>query len=317
MTHLDIHKDIPDENDPNFITCEKNNCNILPVPRNRIRCFQCDENIDETCSISNNTFPPLQYCPKYNVTEEEEECYTKIDKSSKQITRGCKSDFGPDEDFCEEDTCKRCTYEGCNRDPKYSKPQLFCIKCEATSDRNNSCLWGHHFSNAEQCETIIEFGIQEACFTSINKDGAVNRGCLNDVQNVCSDNDPNSCRKCDLSGCNNDNVVKQSCVICNSTVDPTCENSNPTIKMKECPMDVQVFDERWCFTYRNLTDRSVHRGCFSDLTEDLKQICLKEKQNVCDICDIQGCNTGNPPNSSTKPMMSVIYVAFLFISYLM
>lgn len=244
--------------------------------------------------MSDKDLPPFHYCWYY---DQNEECYTKIDKDSKRITRGCISDLNGD--VCQGDTCKRCNYEGCNRDPKHKKSEMFCVKCEgAAGNRSDSCLWGQDVAGAEQCKATVQFGEQDVCFTTIDDTG-VKRGCLLDSSDQCSD--PKTCKTCHLSGCNKDNVVKQSCIICDSLSDPTCAKNNPDIKMKECPTKVQVFDERWCYTLKEAQNGTIHRGCLSELEEDLKGVCLDEKNKFCDICEDEGCNNKDPPNASGKP----------------
>lgn len=292
-------------NDKFFKICTSDNCNTQVVPDHRIKCFQCDEKSNANCPISGSNYPPLRFCQKYN-TNASEECYVILDKKTNKIRRGCVTDLEYDEKECEDGICEICDFDGCNRVPKYRNPSLFCVKCESSSDRNNSCLWGHEFNVGESCTNTVEFGTQELCFTSIGKDGGVKRGCLNDQNtNVCENN---SCETCFTASCNRQNIVKQSCVICNSTTTPSCAETNPGIEMQECPTLVQTFDERWCYTYRDTRDRSVHRGCLSEVTQELRTTCLQEKQKVCEICDTLGCNDKMPPNSSSRPMISVFLI---------
>ncbi|XP_063702932.1 uncharacterized protein LOC134832732 [Culicoides brevitarsis] len=232
--------------DDDFLTiCDPNNCNISPVPRSRVKCFQCDEKNDERCAFSNNNLPPLHYCRNYRGNKEE--CYTKMDQMTKKISRGCMSDANSPS--CDDKFCQKCSFEGCNRAPKHTKPQLFCIKC--TGDAKNikdECVWGHNSTKAEQCVKQIEFGETENCFTSVSNEGIVTRGCLLDtLDEPCNDF---SCKKCDFSGCNRENVIKQRCIVCDSYSDEKCILGKG-LETEECPKEIQTFDERYCYTLRD------------------------------------------------------------------
>uniref|UniRef100_A0A336MP54 CSON002700 protein n=1 Tax=Culicoides sonorensis TaxID=179676 RepID=A0A336MP54_CULSO len=294
-------------NDTNCLTCDSNNCNNGVVPISRVQCFHCDENVNPDCSFMSEKLPPLHYCVKYDDVKGDQ-CYTKLDLN-KKIIRGCISDLKSQTECDKNGKCLKCNYDGCNRQLKFSKPSLFCVNCESNFNRNNSCLWGQHTSSAELCKNTVEFGTTEECFSMTSQTGHVKRGCLHDNPQIC---DQNTCKKCTTSGCNQENVIKQSCVTCNSTTDPSCDGKTK-IQAKTCSKELQLFEERWCYTYRDLRDNSIHRGCFSELSDEIKRICLNNENRNCDICEPEGCNNKIPPNSSSQLKFSVLFVIILSI----
>lgn len=291
------------------IECQESNCNNQPVPLIRIRCNRCNETVDERCSDNlENIFEFLQYCPIYDV-ENSDVCLSVLDDDM-NIVRGCKTDTEIFEICTEkEDQCRSCKTDGCNYEPKFSKPKLSCIKCTSTAF-DSSCEWGFNQNKALLCQEDLALGDQEECYIQTNDSKSVSRGCLNDDKNACTN--ATTCKKiCSTAGCNNENILKDSCIICDSKTNPLCASSRPKINPTTCTNEIQEYNKQGCVTYKDKSTKNVVRDCYSSLTEEQKDMCLFHERRICEICKGRGCNNKEPPNRGVSLNVKMPLLVFI------
>lgn len=199
-----LNPDTTECQSPHCTTCIQNSCNTYPVPNSRFMCHQCDERWEPQCASNlktENKF--LHYCPKYDAINGDE-CIAVVDQDMKMV-RGCKSNTNI-EQICTNmgDKCHRCHHEMCNKQPKVTQPEMFCIKCKSdglTSD----CAMGHGIETSVICRDQVVFGQSEKCFVAIYAmyGNVVERGCLIDNKHRINMNLVKKWHECDMSGCNN------------------------------------------------------------------------------------------------------------------
>lgn len=141
--------------------------------------------------------------------------------------RGCSSDRTDNKEKCNllDKKCGFChanNRNGCNNEPMKTSTQLLsCVNCKGFY--NESCAWGHTIIDAKFCRLgIVWFPDKESCYLNVNrKEKIVTRGCtLDKAHNVCTfNNETQYCEKCTEHGCNNQNVVIQRCLVCNSSIE--------------------------------------------------------------------------------------------------
>lgn len=256
----------------------------------------------------------LHYCPKYD-KDRGDTCFGVIDTSNHMI-RGCRTDFDLHEKCLEKGTkCIPCNLEGCNSKIKIRDPSLLCIDCEPSNLLGN-CLWGVNAEKAQICKDNVWFGDTEDCFTVEYGSDVVRRGCLNDFPEICDDPNMTNCTTCNSTACNNENVIKQGCLVCNSEEDASCKFEKPDIEVTQCTNEIQEFEERWCFTMTNTMDKEVTRGCFMDLPKDLKEFCMDPTMKMCNLCHDWGCNNERPPNSGSFGKISTSFIILVILRVL-
>lgn len=230
--------------------------------------------------------------------------------------RGCASDRTDDKDTCNalDKKCGLCHANhrlGCNNEATFRDPIIACQHCKNTE----ICAWGQtDGNNVISCSKVVFFPDKESCYTAVDANGNVTRGCSLD-DNVCSQN---SCQKCYTGGgCNDRNVRGQSCLVCRSSEFlQTCADENPPnyyeVKCNTKPM--YHYNERGCYTKRD--GKFVQRGCTMDLSPSEAQECI-DHENKCSFCNSGDyCNTGPAPGAANTvkvlPVISfIILVAFL------
>lgn len=178
------------------------------------------------------------------------------------MNRGCASDLSDNKEKCHllGKKCGLCHanhLDGCNNEPITKNPTLSCVDCEGAY--NESCAWGHHQEkDSKQCQKEILFPGKESCYTLVNRlDQTVKRGCtLDRGENVCDggNNSTQYCQKCFNDGCNNQNVIKQSCLVCHSGFvgEENCADKFPSLDdfSTVCEKPVYGYDERGCYVMK-------------------------------------------------------------------
>lgn len=190
----------------NCIACEGNLCNDFAVPSSRFMCHQCDERHDINCANDlriNTNF--LHYCSKYD-TIYGDECIAVVDKDMKMI-RGCKTDTNIEQTCIEmgDGKCHRCQYEMCNKQAKYSRPGIFCIKCRSDG-LTSKCAMGHAVESSVICRDQVLLGQGEKCFVAVYKNNLVERGCVIDNSRLTNMSNVKKWHDCTKSGCNNQTI---------------------------------------------------------------------------------------------------------------
>lgn len=119
----------------------------------------------------------------------------------------------------EEDNCVKCSETFCN--VQSGKSYVSCLACDNKSDPN--CGYTQIDSDDFKiCEALL--GRENLCF-SFSNDTRYIRGCLNDypdLKSECFEINEN-CQICDTDECNFEKMVKETCIICDSSVDENCE----------------------------------------------------------------------------------------------
>lgn len=159
--------------------------------------------------------------------------------------RGCASDNTNDRNACTaaQERCVICDGMTCNSRPATAPSSLSCVQC---SNTDAACGWGHE--QGAVCSQSVVFPDVESCFTYNHGNEAVTRGCTLNSQALCSVGD-DRCRTCTGNGCNNQNVVTQSCKVCRSDV----------IGQEQCGSDAFTGFEVQCGAVVKYADR----GCYS------------------------------------------------------
>lgn len=118
--------------------------------------------------------------------------------------------------------CKTCLGNNCNREKSFTT----CLHC-ATSDDP------HCAKNPYKIFKKICSAYKDECFTFIGSLG-VSRGCMSERSETfkkdCRKN-RDKCSICsneDSEGCNDNSIVMETCLACDSITDPNCK-TNPTV----------------------------------------------------------------------------------------
>ncbi|XP_031624689.1 prestalk protein-like isoform X2 [Contarinia nasturtii] len=287
-----------------YMVCTQNMCNTGIFPRNRIQCYRCNgdkENCDFMPSNLMENKLKLVPCDMFSTLDQ---CYTYLEDN--KMYRGCLTDQSDHRLLCEDDSnkkgaCVKCTETGCNNVPKTRPPSLSCVRC----GKSEECAFGQDKKNAVPCSNIVPFGVDESCFIRYNLvDGWAVRGCTNDDDDKTPTFPNNNTLLCRTSTCNYDNVIRSSCVSCESGLKGKCaEISDEKSLVKQCE-GTYPYEYRGCFTI--MKNKTVHRGCIKDLSEEEYEICKSDGN--CDLCLESNCNR-NSVSSSTKIAINRFMIA--------
>lgn len=286
--------------------CSDNNCNGDIFPSNRLSCHHCEGATSETeCYKSLDDSTELSYpCETYNFRDS---CFFHI-TDDKVVHRGCMSDASAEMCLNDTDKCRSCQTSGCNSESVMKAPELSCITCDSMNDVE--CNWGWMASLAGKCKKEIFFHEEESCYTLSVSDQTI-RGCTLDG-NVCRVS--SRCELCQDDGCNRVNTAQDFCYECSSLVDENCGPKPFHSKNVTC-LGVIEYEHRGCFTWVD-ADKTIRRGCYSDLTADGRQKCSQDEVN-CQRC-IDGPNCNIQAKDSAKlfavnlAMMSLLLIVNLF-----
>lgn len=162
------------------------------------------------------------------------------------MNRGCLSDS--DASRCN-DSGNRCSVcddsNGCNSQAQYRPSSLSCIQCSGTEE----CKWGFQASSATLCSSLVGYGLNQTCYT-LESSSLVRRGCqVEQDSELCTDS---NCKFCSGEGCNRNNVIVQTCQVCDSDVDgeELCSETDIIGFENTCSStdDVIEYGNRGCFT---------------------------------------------------------------------
>uniref|UniRef100_A0A1B0CQC0 DUF753 domain-containing protein n=2 Tax=Lutzomyia longipalpis TaxID=7200 RepID=A0A1B0CQC0_LUTLO len=271
-------------------TCATNFCNSGIYPSWRTTCHQCDTG-EECNRDSTETSEFLLPC---KIFWQDDSCYSVL--RERQALRGCLSDGDLNAAYCQSAaTCEACLGVGCNSRPAVRPPQMSCITCWD----HEMCNWGFPEPVGYECQEDVWMGQQEGCYTGIDPEGNVTRGCiLSSIQGCPEDS---SCNYCYSNNCNSLAVTRQQCIHCRSSSpgQESCAESAEDLISRECSGDYQPYPTRGCYTMRIQND-VVIRGCLRDLHPDDYVACQVEENNFCDLCLEQGCNTDVAPQGGQR-----------------
>ncbi|XP_050079841.1 proprotein convertase subtilisin/kexin type 5-like [Anopheles maculipalpis] len=253
-------------------TCTTENCNVQTEDslKSTSRCVQCtsmDENYD-----CNEQFPEATLCP-----EKIDKCFTRIFDGI--LTRSCLSLLeDTEQQKClnpNDRSCIVCEEPGCNRN-HWAK----CHQCDQSI--SNDCVSEQPESDAEFCKS---YSTDEKCFTKIDQNKQLARGCLSDVgteEELCGD--AATCVTCAGDSCNKlpeTSFVYRKCQQCTSA-DVKCLLG--TIESQPCPVQDDL-----CYTTVNSVNL-LERGCLSMLSVEMQASCKNETDPSCIVCSEDGCN---------------------------
>lgn len=260
-------------NKSDYSMCSSVLCNdkgIIPT-----YCIQCDSENDPNCQgqfTDEWKKGAMHQCPFELIPSG---CYHSIEEGNTR--RGCVADLDDEKQkLCKSDTdsCKKCIGNACNDRSSFQK-----------------CLF---YDNADTKETVSKLCKKYAdeCFALIS-DETVQRGCMSDLMESVRDQngmflsinkENGNLKTCsDTDNCNDNQIQVENCIICNDGKD--CKN-NPNFTMRrECPNSLEKMG---CYL-KMKSEKSVERGCMSQLDSKAKEICRKGDDN-CKMCNGDSCN---------------------------
>ena len=282
--------------------CVKNNCNGEIFPSSRLSCVQCSSSSKTDGCYLTTKSTNASVCLNYNFRDS---CFSYVD-STKKVHRGCSSDNSEYSKLCKDDkngdNCYTCSEKNCNAESIVKKPELSCITCDTML--GDDCSWGFNPLGGMKCKLDRLFNEIETCYSVQISDVTVIRGCTLDG-NVCRSS--LNCLRCTGIGCNNFNIVQQSCLKCNSKDNEHC-GLYPYLVTNSTCQGIVEYDERGCFT--SLNEGIITRGCYNDLTFAMKDQCIGKNEN-CQKCIGNDCN--NEPNLAHKASVTLILIQFLCV----
>lgn len=284
--------------------CSDNNCNGEIFPSNRLSCFHCEgANSSDICFnnlVGNSGLS--QTCEVYNFRDS---CYFYID-DNKVVHRGCLSDSVNATEACDEDPvkCRKCQTSDCNSESIMKTPEISCITCDTTNGED--CNWGWATTSADKCKKERFFYEEESCYILTFSDQTI-RGCTLDG-NVCRVSP--RCELCKNEACNRVNTAQHVCLDCSSDDDPACGPDPQKVESVVCPGIVQ-YEYRGCYTWID-DDKTIMRGCYSDLAAEERTSCTADEEN-CVRC-LEGENCNNQPKDSAG---SIVFSFSLMLSMLL
>ncbi|KAI8035903.1 hypothetical protein M5D96_011334 [Drosophila gunungcola] len=268
----------------NCVSCSGVKCNKADVPENRLSCNVCQDSGCQTIAS--------EVCLGYR---SDEQCYIHVgDLSIKAM--GCATDLK--ESFLS--TNRRdlylCTGNDCN-----TKDQLMdgvaCNYCDSTSD--NRCVSGVGVTGV-----VCQHYINPECYTYLDEDGVLHRGCLmdtdDDLFDECTGSGSSNCTICTSNGCNSEVYPSDwlTCLHCDSSSDADCA-LNPSSYSSYCRT---YSKDDVCAT--SLTNGRTRRGCQSELNCDASQAgsCRTCSGADCNDVDLQSGYVGEPGKWTDLPL---------------
>lgn len=157
-----------------------------------------------------------------------------------------------------------------------------CFYCDSASD--SSCPFHPTFE-----VTCLASMQPSGCYHFIdNKTKRVQRGCVAALSDPTILQKSEEYKQCFGKKCN-DRISHASCMVCDSSKDPSCADNVTAQHGQVC----REYENR-CFTA--VRNDSIVRGCFNDVDEQFKDECEKNPTR-CEICDPIGrgnfCNSKN------------------------
>ncbi|EDW00880.1 GH20775 [Drosophila grimshawi] len=257
-----------DGNMENCVACTEASCNKNEVPEERLSCNYCD---DEECDeISSQT------CVSYRSSDQ---CYIHVG-DLKIESMGCASDLETSFLQLNRRDLYLCSGKDCNTKDVLNLRGNWCVFCNSKSQ--SSCIEGTSLASP-----LCEHYLTPDCYTHIDDDGVLHRGCLMDKDDElfddCTSGNSTTCEICMGDFCNNElyPADRQSCLQCDSETDEDCEK-NPATYAKYC----RIYESGdVCVT--SLENGRTRRGCQSEVNCDASQV------GKCRICEDGNCNSVN------------------------
>ncbi|XP_050072264.1 uncharacterized protein LOC126560344 [Anopheles maculipalpis] len=259
--------------------CKGDYCNGAPLPRDRIKCYQCTGTELDCLNPTKNS---EQYCTIYR--EGEDSCYTYFQDET-MVERGCTLERSTP---CEQ-PCQQCNTTGCNNQPALVQNTLSCAQC--SGDNCPAIDEPTDMTLVKPCPDEILFGRTDQCYSYFYPDGTLERGCLSrlskseeqDLAAQCLDASDVTCKLCSGNGCNARNV---NCFVCDTDTFSGCAD---TLSETEHSAYVQACGTVQCVSV--LEGTVTRKGCSEDYTVK----CESDDEVVCETFD------GSMSNSAIYP----------------
>lgn len=161
----------------------------------------------------------------------------------------------PNSNGCDNKTCTSCQSSKCNgHSLKLDNPTKKCMVCDSKDDA--TCVSELTAKHSKECKNA-----DDQCFTHIEQSN-IKRGCLSgqssDFPSICQKNGE-KCSICKENDCNNQKIVLETCIDCDSANDEKCQQKLNSHKGKICS---------------TLTSKES-LGCFLSTVNTLKSISSK------------------------------------------
>ncbi|XP_055920202.1 uncharacterized protein LOC129951877 [Eupeodes corollae] len=274
--------------------CKGDKCNVDFLPENRLKCYKCLGDCEDSKS---------EYCARF---KKDDQCYFKFDEQKDLIELGCGSDLDS-QDLVAQVKSKNlllCDGPECNFFDKIPQAS-HCKVCHSATDINCAI-------DPTQIGKIVTCNMPYSqCYSMVSDGGKTIRGCINELQDEsfyqCLIDGGKNCQACSGENCNEkefENLVEVnendvSSLIGESVGDPghwqglplncyTCEgeqcaSSNGPVK-KCIDNDLQT-----CVTIFSQSGTVVARGCSDDVTQNYEDYCTTNPSD-CIQCKSSGCN---------------------------
>ncbi|XP_055387309.1 uncharacterized protein LOC129615915 [Condylostylus longicornis] len=278
---------------PHCHICDKSNCNNKILPENRPLCYQCN---DELCMDVTKLIP--KYCLNYT----ENKCFTYFDGIN--MIRDCVDEKKNVYDLCKQydiycNICNGNNIEACNNHTM----ELKCLNCD--SDKGN-CKYPDEYPNnvdpnncliteveSKSCMPKIVNNSLKLCYTYIDRNNYVKRGCYSDLDIKNINGQLTTCQK---NKCNNNCIKDISCIQCDSEVNNDCGRITSDIDpewKKNCPDSYNSVCHR-CEDTNGRTIRGCGKSLMSNCNYCFDNYCMaKPTYRKCYKCDEKDLNCVN------------------------
>ncbi|XP_065369864.1 uncharacterized protein LOC135962058 [Calliphora vicina] len=266
-----------DENPGYCKFCKSSGCNLANSLADFDHCLFCEGADNSECIFHPENIKRTRSCHKGCMTGlyprkfEENPAY--------ELARGCLDDLDLDDrEDCKAGTkpnCQVCEGSSCNT-AKIPERRLKCNVCNGADCAE---------PKSAECTAFRE---NDKCFTLFVEENDVQRmGCTSDLDNSDLVTLERQLLVCDGDNCNTFESFPTpiSCRWCNSVDNPECA-SKPTISTATV---CQILPHTECFT-RIDKEGVTHRGCLSDVNDDVFVDCSSGNSTTCEVCTTNNCN---------------------------
>lgn len=255
-------------------------CNGVPIDDSVYSCFYCESQYGDCSVVNALTTNRTHFC-----RDADKRCFTHLDNES--VVRGCYFDNAPDGSIqrrCSGDPkCDVCSGELCNKKPT----KMYCYIC---SKQNTLCQYDQMYQGISQCPYPDTLDKNLGCYTIVQPDGRVERGCW-EGEFKCPSPDYN-CLLCDSIGCNNSTYHSSACIQCQGPALGDCGQNIDLLATEEhtriCPV---LIDIPLCYIAYKNNNTEIERGCtgLNQYVAWMEPVCSRGIMN-CTFCNGYNCN---------------------------
>lgn len=256
----------------NCVICSNELCNNKALPEEK--CISREYLKDQS------ELPTGSYSSECPLSIKQMGCYHHEDTIHGKVRKGCVSELSNNEKFnCRKngENCKICFGHNCNFRIDFQK----CIMCDSKNDP--ACYLPDQKVDWKQCNDY-----SDKCYTFV-ENNFVERGCLKDASTEINEKckrDNGKCGVCFNDDFCNNKPLKDTCIVCDSITEPSCDGAPDSIAESICSVNDR-FDSEGCYLQKS--DNIIRRGCIQDLTNEIKTEC-RSQSNDCQICLSRNCN---------------------------